>query len=350
MGSLKPTTAPAGRYIAVLPENDIRYAYATGRIRALQKGLIDEAVVRRMLEAPTPEAAFSIMMETPYAAYATGAGISDYERMLEAGLADAYRLIRSISPDGTLADILIRRYDLHNAKIIIKAERMGIDYRRLMAPVGSIDPDIVVRAWRDRDWRDLPGWLGRIMYRAALMIDNSGDLYLIDLMIDKSWFDDLRLWSEERSSYLRSWLTARIDTVNIAGMLRSRVSGWSRERWREVFVEGGKVSRSRLEGLYDLTPEQAASGLTGTDYRREIEEGLEGYREHGSLSYMEALFEARLLEALRSERYVTFGPQPLLAYLLRKEAEVRALRTVMIGKLNGLPHDTIHRRLRGFLR
>ena len=343
--------------------NDIRYAYATGRIRSLQKDLVDETTVRRMLETPDEEAAFAVMMETSYAAYATGAGVSDYERMLEAGLIEAYRLVRSISPDGTLTDILLRRYDLHNVRIIIKAEHIGAD---LIVPMGRVDPDTIAAAWhlRREGWEEgsesshilppasqisLPRWLERLLYRAALMIDNSGDLYLVDLMLDKAWFRGLKAWSKENSHYLYAWLVVRIDAVNIMGMLRLRAGGWSRERWREIFIEGGRVSRSKLESLYDLTPEQAAAGLIDTVYRREIEGGLEDYRKCGELSYMEALFEARLLEVLRAERYITFGSQPLLAYLLRKEAEVRALRMVMIGKLNGLPHDIIHKRLRAFL-
>ncbi|MDD2485521.1 MAG: V-type ATPase subunit [bacterium] len=346
--------------------NDIRYAYATGRIRSLQKDLVDETTIRRMLEAPDEEAAFAVIMETSYAAYATGAGVSDYERMLESGLIEAYRLVRSISPDGALTDILLRRYDLHNVRIIIKAEHIGTDYKHLIVPMGRIDPDTIAAAWHvSREKREersesshispltsqilLPRWLERLLYRAALMIDNSGDLYLVDLMLDKAWFRALKVWSKKNSHYLYAWLIVRIDAVNIMGMLRLRASGWSRERWREIFIEGGRVSRGKLESLYDLAPEQAAAGLLNTAYRREIEEGLEDYRKHGELSYMEALFEARLLEVLQAERYITFGSQPLLAYLLRKEAEVRALRMVMIGKLNGLPHDIIHKRLRAFL-
>lgn len=329
-------------------EGDERYAYATGRIRALQKRLVDGAVIRRMLEAPDALSAYRILQETAYAIHMGEAGLGDYERVLEAGLADAYEVIRGLAPDRSLPDILSRRYDLHNAKVIIKGEATGRRYAHLLSPLAGLDTGVTAAAWRERDWRQLPDWLGRLLRQAATMLDGGGDLYQVDLMLDGAWYEGLLEWAESRDSdYLRSWLTARIDVLNIMSLLRALASGWPREKWRRLFLPGGSLDSRRLENLYDLSPEQAAASMTGTDYRREIEAGLEGYREHGSLVYMEASFEVRLLADLESERYVTFGHQPLLAYILYKEAEVRTLRTIIIGKLNDLGHDLIHIRLRG---
>ncbi len=49
---------------------------------------------------------------------------------------------------------------------------------------------------------------------------------------------------------------------------------------------------------------------------------------------------------LRIARAVPVGAEPVIAYVLAREAEVVALRVVLIGKLSGLDADALRARLR----
>jgi V/A-type H+-transporting ATPase subunit C len=49
---------------------------------------------------------------------------------------------------------------------------------------------------------------------------------------------------------------------------------------------------------------------------------------------------------VRRVRVVPFGPEPVIAYVMAREAEVVAVRTLLIGRLAGLDRDALRRRLR----
>ncbi|HEX30202.1 TPA: V-type ATP synthase subunit C, partial [Candidatus Poribacteria bacterium] len=49
---------------------------------------------------------------------------------------------------------------------------------------------------------------------------------------------------------------------------------------------------------------------------------------------------------IRPAKYVAFGIEPLIAYLIAKEHEVKLIRIIMIGKINQLSMDSISERLR----
>ena len=44
--------------------------------------------------------------------------------------------------------------------------------------------------------------------------------------------------------------------------------------------------------------------------------------------------------------FVTLGPEPLVAYILKKQAELLSVRIIMSGKINGFTETVIRERLR----
>ena len=45
-------------------------------------------------------------------------------------------------------------------------------------------------------------------------------------------------------------------------------------------------------------------------------------------------------------KYIALGPEPVIAYLMAKETEIKNLRIIFTGKINRLPENTIRERLR----
>jgi V/A-type H+-transporting ATPase subunit C len=52
------------------------------------------------------------------------------------------------------------------------------------------------------------------------------------------------------------------------------------------------------------------------------------------------------VEYLNRAKYIPFGPEPLVAYVLGRENEVKSLRIILAGKVNGLSDQEIGERLR----
>ncbi|MCD5401870.1 V-type ATPase subunit, partial [candidate division NPL-UPA2 bacterium] len=89
-----------------------------------------------------------------------------------------------------------------------------------------------------------------------------------------------------------------------------------------------------------------ASALSPTLYGALVSAGIKYWQENRSWSELERLADNCLLSYLRRAKYVVFGLEPLIAYLLARENEIKMLRIIMVGKLNGLPTDLLRSRLR----
>jgi V/A-type H+/Na+-transporting ATPase subunit C len=134
-----------------------RYAYAVGRVRAMETSLLDRGKIERMVEASGAGEALKVLGESEYAEHiASLASVHDYETMLEQVLHRVYRELRRFAPDPELVDLFACRYDYHNLKVLFKAEKLGEERDELLvSDVGNVSLAALQRAVYDEDYRSL---------------------------------------------------------------------------------------------------------------------------------------------------------------------------------------------------
>ena len=86
--------------------------------------------------------------------------------------------------------------------------------------------------------------------------------------------------------------------------------------------------------------------FTSSKYSEIVRIGLEEYIKNGKLSSLEKLSDNYILNKLKVAKYVTFGPQPIFAYIAAKETEIKIIRIIMVGKLNNIGTSVIRERVR----
>jgi vacuolar-type H+-ATPase subunit C/Vma6 len=84
----------------------VEFAYAVGRIRALEVHLLNESQILRLVDAKDFEAAYLVLRENP-----TYEDTFDIERLLAADLSSTLALLRYLAPDNPLLESLYRKYD-----------------------------------------------------------------------------------------------------------------------------------------------------------------------------------------------------------------------------------------------
>jgi len=70
------------------------------------------------------------------------------------------------------------------------------------------------------------------------------------------------------------------------------------------------------------------------------------WQEKGAITRLEKLSDDFITEYLRQSKRMPFGLDPLVGYLYAKEIEVKNIRLILVGKINGLPVEDIRERLR----
>ena len=105
---------------------------------------------------------------------------------------------------------------------------------------------------------------------------------------------------------------------------------------RNVFLKGGFLEMKRLQRGVELGYEALAPLFFVTPYYRLVEAGAAYLTSDKSFLRIEQQCEEHLTGFLKTTVQITAGPQPIIAYLLMKENEIRTVRLILTAKKNNL--------------
>lgn len=331
-----------------MPVNETTYAYAVGRIRALETRLLDKNKLDRMIESPSAQEALKVLSETDYAGLVAELdSVYDFEKILQEEIKRVFLLLQQISPQPFLIHLLSWKYDVHNLKVLLKAKFLQEAEMEILIPVGSM-PTEKLRAWvAEDDFRDLPGALRRAAEQVVEEFAVSGDPQMVDLYLDRAYYEMVLTGArQERSSFLEGLFIREVDLTNIKTFLRIKRMKRDKNFFKKAFLPGGRLGADLFISLLEEPLEFLADRLAMSDYAPVVVEGVREWLEKGSMARLEKLADDFILDYLRQGKRTPFGLEPLIGYFYAKETEIKNIRLILVGKINGLPIEAIRERLR----
>ena len=168
----------------------------------------------------------------------------------------------------------------------------------------------------------------------------------IDLAVDRGAMlyrrQQARLLKNE---YLLALCGLVADLNNIRSMARIKWLEEDRKLLEQAYLPGGSVELPRLQSALNSPWETIAGMFFATPYAELIEHGLASLAAEDSFVRLERFCEDYVGEFLRAANQVVAGPEPLVAYLLGLEQEIRSVRLIFSAKQAGLAAETIRDRL-----
>lgn len=326
---------------------DARYAYAVGRIRALETKLLDRQRFDRMLEAPSADEALRVLQDTDYGIHMGELkDASEYERVLAAERKVAFDLFQKLCLDGPASSTYFCRFDFHNIKVLLKARAAEQDFSDLLSPQGEFDQTEMMEIFSEESFARLPQHLGEAALQGMEAFQSSGSPRLLDIAVDQSEHEyRLDLAHQLSNEFLLNLLRLRADIHNILTLYRTKWLSEDYKLFETAILSGGFLEKERLKQAFQEPWEGIPARFAVTPYIEIIEAGGSDVVTKGSFSRLEKADDDYLMGYLRLTKTVTFGIEPLYTYLLVKENEVRSIRMVMVGKLYGIPGQMIRERL-----
>ena len=330
-------------------KEDSKYAYSVGRIRALETKLLDRGKIDRMIEAEDAEGVLQILSETEYGdMIAEIESAEEFEKMLHVELKRTYSVARSFYPDPALVDLFMFKHDFHNLKVLLKSklgEQQGAG--ELLIDLGTIADEVreLMKEDISEIVKKLPEDYARAIERTLNKFDASKDPQIIDASMDAEMFA-LMCEFAPQNNFLLELLRMYIDMANIKMLVRAKKLGKSKGILNLALLENGSLLRDDLLEMYDKPLEGVISELCRSGYGKIIAEGAEYYKKEGSLLVFEKLFDDMIMEHVKKAKYVTFGLEPLVGYIIAKENEAKLIRTILTGKLNKIQDGRIKEMVR----
>ena len=328
-------------------ENE-KYAEAVSRIRAMETKLFDESMLNKLIEIPSPEEAVKFLQETEYASEMQNImKVQDYEIILSKELKKLYDFLYKAVPDKDLVDIMELKYDYHNIKTLLKAKALNKNYDYLLIKVKPDYTDKIVSSMQNDNYRDIPKIMGEAIQKSYSEFLTAKDPQVIDIIIDSYMYKHMLIKAEKLGdSFITDFVKLNIDLTNIKTLLRVKNQNRNRDFLSMVLISGGKVDKDILLSCLNESIENIVNKLMFTDYGNILKMGLKDYGKDKKLNKFEKLCDNYTMDYLKKSRYISFGPEPVLAYIYGKENEIKSIRIILVGKINKVPANIIRERLR----
>ena len=313
--------------------DDWRYAFETARVRAMELAMLSRATLHDMANAPGFEQAADLLSGSEYALQGAG-NFAAVETMLQERRAAVRYLFADLMLDKPLVELLKSRDDFANLRLALRRmltdKPLGADY----SPEGNVSPDLFGDVFEQENYDLLPPYMADAVERGVLGYYQNKDVRRIDYAIDAAEAQyNLKRARKLRSVFMEGLTKIRIDLTNIRTMLRLK---FTESEQRNVFLEGGFIELDRFGHGLDLGYEALGPLFFVTPYHYIVDAGAGYLASDGSFLRVEQQCEEHLAGFLKSTVQVTAGPQPIIAYLLLKENEIRTVRLILTAKKNSL--------------
>ncbi|MBU7042116.1 MAG: V-type ATPase subunit [Theionarchaea archaeon] len=305
------------------------YAYAFGRVRALETELMDSTQIKRMIDARTAQDALKTLSETSYGSYLPDSpDIPDIEKALIEELKKTYEIVRNISPQREITDLFELQYDIHNLKILLKSEITGISFDELLIPLGREGPESLAEAL-EGDLKAVSPFIGQTIEKARIIYGDTKDFQKVQFFLDR---EHARLLHQGflKIPFLTQFFMLKIDLENIRNAIRAHRVGLPFE---DIFLPGGSYPVAFFTEIKDQPAEYFMEKTRNRDYAEVVTEGLTQYQKIGSLSLYEKNTDDFLMNYMKKAKFYSLSIEPVAGYLFAKEREVRILRQILIGKM-----------------
>jgi V/A-type H+-transporting ATPase subunit C len=184
-----------------------------------------------------------------------------------------------------------------------------------------------------------------------------------DLLLDKGLrgllnFDNLEttlaISRKYKSEFLQDYFRHLADMHNIKTFLRLYVLQEPLEKLRSLLIWEGFVEKDTFLKLYEQDLAIFLSRMEYVhrhnqiiDYASILREPVNKLRKENSFVALEKAMHDFLIHVLKPAKYISFGPEPVLAYYFAKINEINLIRMIILSKFNNIPVDLVKERLNG---
>ncbi len=327
--------------------DDTRYAYAVARVRGMETRLLDRQWIERLL-SETPAGVLKALGDSSYQdALAGVTRPEDVEQGLEKALGEALGTIARVSPEPELIDIFRLRWDLRNLKALIKASVLKLtDGDFGLAPgVGSVDVEVLRKAVEERNFAALPDVLADAARAALDAHRETEELAAVDRACDATlWAHALATARSMGNEFLTAYIRTEIDLANVKTLTRMKEAGRDATDLGQTLLQGGTLDASFFRGLVSEPLDAVARALEYGPYADLAPVFREWSPEKAYA--LERACDNVLLKRVEPAKMVAYGIEPLIAYILGRQIEIKLVRTAVLAKLDGLARADVEERLR----
>lgn len=317
-------------------------------IRVWESKLLSRMQYDRLIEADTLEDALKLLQETTYGSFLVA---QDFETALNKAALSMYNDIYKATPYEDLVNFIRVKYDYHNLKALIKGKILEKDFSDILIHTGNVDVlelqtaissgELKALSRTDKDnpkGGDPNGVMIKAIEATLQDYEATKDPQRIDIILDKYMFEHMRqIVASINNDFISTYISTLIDVTNIKTLLRVKKLNKDIAFFRELIIDGGKLDRKTLTSLFSESFDGISHRLNSGEYGGLLKDNVQG---------LEKNIDNYLMNYMKKAKFINLGPEPIVVYMYAREAEIKNIRIILVGKLNKVSENLIRERLR----
>ena len=314
-----------------------QFVYQVARIRSLELQLFSDQTVEQLIAVQTYDDAIRFLQEK---GWGTGQE-NDADAILDRENEKIWALVKELNIEGKYFDVLSLPKQYHNLKAAVKESIVGeVDfplYYEDTEPSGSKIKELV----RDKEYDKLPEGMRKAAREAVESLLHTGDGQLCDIIIDRACLEAVeKAGKKAGSSVIRVYAESTVAVADIKTAVRAQKTGKSVDFIKRALAECETLDIQRLAKAAFAGAEELRSYLSETVYS----DGANALAQ--SPSAFERWCDNRIIRTIKPQKYESFTIGPVVAYVIARLNEIKTVRIILSGKLNGLTDESIRERVR----
>ena len=316
-----------------------KYIYAVARIRANEFSLLSENDISTLMSYKEYEDCINFLINKGWGK--KKAELNDYSSLLKEEKTKVWQFISELVSDRTVFNVIFFPIDYHNLKAAIKGHIAGTLSSELFLPGGTISCEYLVKCIKENNITKLPLNMANSAKLAVEKLIHNGDGQICDNIIDKALLEAIKAEGKNsKSKLIKQYSDFFVASTNLKIAIRSKILGKNREFLKSMLVECSSLNVEKLIDVISKKEEHLFDYLKFTKFADAIPFIKK------SLQMFEYWCENKVIEIINSEKYDYFSVDPIIAYVLAKEYEIKIVRIILSAKLNHIDDKLIKERIR----
>ncbi len=319
-----------------------QYVYAVTRVHMHEQGLLGGQDLEQLIAAKDAREVFRYLGDK-------GWGLPDLppddpDALVAFETDRTWALIAELMDDMTPFNVFLIANDYHNLKAAIKLAYTGgedEDTGRYFLKYGTVPVGDVIKAAAEHDFSALPPAMAEAGKAAYENLAHTGVGQSSDMAIDRAALcaiDEAGKHSE--SELLKRYAQLTVDGANIKTAVRSAAQSRDRGFIERALAPAGTLDTDKLISAAASGIEAVYAFLKGTAYAGAVEALAR------SMAEFERWCDNQMIGLIRPQKNNYFSIEPLAAYILGRENEIKMVRLILSAKINNLSDSVLRERLR----
>jgi V/A-type H+-transporting ATPase subunit C len=314
------------------------YTYGVARIRALESNLFSDETMANLLQCDSFEECMNFLRDV-------GWGNQNLEQsldeMLDYETAKTKQVLSELTENDSQVDILNIADEFHNLKAAIKQVCTEEETKNVFYTHCKLDLEFVKECIRQGQYSSLPENMMNPAKEATEILLKTGNGQLCDMIIDKAALEAIKLAGEQSdNSLVKKYADAQVAISDIKIAVRCAKTHKDSSFVINCLVPCAGVNISELAMAVDGGIDSVCDYLEMAGYSQAVE-ALKS-----STSVFECWCDNKIIEDIKPEKYNSFTIGPIIAYVIARQMEIKTVKIILSGKLNGFDNDFIRERIR----